>query len=84
MSYAKGKNFNVVFLPLQYSAGDTYRSSGLVLTVMLLYEFKMDLREYQHQQKSVQSICIFTRISLLCLINWKLEMNNNLNLGKPS
>ena len=32
MSYAKGKNFNVVFLPLRYSAGDTYRGSGLVLT----------------------------------------------------
>ena len=31
MSYAKGKNFNVVFLPLRYSAGDTYRGSGLVL-----------------------------------------------------
>ena len=30
MSYAKGKNFNVVFLPLRYSAGDTYRGSGLV------------------------------------------------------
>ena len=33
MSYAKGKNFNVVFLPLQYSAGDTYRGSGLVFSV---------------------------------------------------
>ena len=32
MSYAKGKNFNVVFLPLRYSAGDAYRGSGLVLT----------------------------------------------------
>ena len=31
MSYAKGKNFNVVFLPLRYSAGDTYCGSGLVL-----------------------------------------------------
>ena len=31
MSYAKGKNFNVVFLPLRYSAGDTYRGSGLVV-----------------------------------------------------
>ena len=31
MSYAKGKNFNVVFLPLRYSAGDTYRGSGLVI-----------------------------------------------------
>ena len=30
MSYAKGKNVNVVFLPLRYSAGDTYRGSGLV------------------------------------------------------
>ena len=33
MSYAKGKNFNVVFLPLRYSAGDTYRGSGLVFFV---------------------------------------------------
>ena len=32
MSYAKGKNFNVVFLPLRYSAGDTYRGSGLVFS----------------------------------------------------
>ena len=31
MSYAKGENFNVVFLPLRYSAGDTYRGSGLVI-----------------------------------------------------
>ena len=31
VSYAKGKNFNVVFLPLRYSAGDTYRGSGLVI-----------------------------------------------------
>ena len=31
MSYAMGKNFNVVFLPLRYSAGDTYRGSGLVI-----------------------------------------------------
>ena len=34
MSYAKGKNFNVVFLPLRYSAGDTYRGSGLVFFEM--------------------------------------------------
>ena len=33
MSYAKGKNFNVVFLPLRYSAGDTYSGSGLVITL---------------------------------------------------
>ena len=35
MSYAKGKNFNVVFLPLRYSAGDTYRGSGLVVILFL-------------------------------------------------
>ena len=34
MSYAKGKNFNVVFLPLRYSAGDTYRGSGLVVLIL--------------------------------------------------
>ena len=39
MSYAKGKIFNLVFLPLRYSAGDTYRGSGLViLDVKLLTE----------------------------------------------
>ena len=31
VSYAKGKIFNLVFLPLRYSAGDTYRGSGLVI-----------------------------------------------------
>ena len=50
MSYAKGKNFNVVFLPLRYSAGDTYRGSGLVFVdldgchkcvVALLYNLKI-------------------------------------------
>ena len=30
VSYAKGKIFNLVFLPLRYSAGDTYCGSGLV------------------------------------------------------
>ena len=35
VSYAKGKNFNLVFLPLRYSAKDTYRGSGLVITVKL-------------------------------------------------
>ena len=30
----RGKNFNVVFLPLRYSAGDTYRGSGLVAVKM--------------------------------------------------
>ena len=33
MSYAKGKIFNLVFLPLRYSAGDTYRGSGLVFFI---------------------------------------------------
>ena len=37
MSYAKGKNFNVVFLPLRYSAGDTYRGSGLVSFVLCIH-----------------------------------------------
>ena len=35
MSYAKGKNFNVVFLPLRFSAGDTYRGSGLVIQALI-------------------------------------------------
>ena len=34
MSYAKGKIFNLVFLPLRYSAGDTYRGSGLVFSTL--------------------------------------------------
>ena len=34
MSYAKGKNFNLVFLPLRYSAGDTYSGSGLVQHIL--------------------------------------------------
>ena len=45
MSYAKGKNFNVVFLPLQYSAGDTYRGSGLVIINKALVTVKEDLKE---------------------------------------
>ena len=37
MSYAKGKNFNIVFLPLRYSAGDTYCGSGLVFIYFSTY-----------------------------------------------
>ena len=38
MSYAKGKIFNLVFLPLRYSAGDTYRGSGLVLDKFMSFD----------------------------------------------
>ena len=37
VSYAKGKIFNLVFLPQRYSAGDTYRGSGLVINIYYGY-----------------------------------------------
>ena len=40
VSYAKGKNFDLVFLPLRYSAGDTYRGSGLVVLKDLLNVYR--------------------------------------------
>ena len=50
MSYAKGKNFNVVFLPLRYSAGDTYRGSGLVFIVFILNHYTIAFQLYHECQ----------------------------------
>ena len=56
MSYAKGKNFNVVFLPLRYSAGDTYRGSGLVFIYFkLLYTIV-----YSYINSNSQVLSIYT------------------------
>ena len=63
MSYAKGKNFNVVFLSLQYSAGDTYRGSGLVHTGFPKY-FAPHLSTYRttYNTRRSQSVANFLNV----------------------
>ena len=53
VSYAKGKNFNVVFLPLRYSAGDTYRGSGLVPYISFIIGF----RALEYIKRYWETIC---------------------------